>query len=157
MVSFDFTVKISNAIYQWVLDPGEGNPRGSLYKAIFSNDGTGGHGMEYCLFFLLIVSILTAAAYYFIIASNIRSATKNNYFWTYVMGFICLVIINYLGMQLILDDVNVLKSFNMVKLCLIDIAYYTVLFEIASLLMKPLSKAGDIELISLIKQFFYHQ
>ena len=152
MVSFDFTVKISNFLYQWVMDASEGNPRGSLYRAIFSNDGQGGgHGMEYCLFFLLIVSIVSAAIFYFGIASNIQNATKNNYLSTYIMGFICLAVINYVGMQLIVEDVNVLTSFNMVKVCLIDIVYYTVLFELASLLMKGLSQAGDIHLLSLFK------
>ena len=151
MLTFDFTVKISNFLYQWVMDVNEGNPRGSLYRAIFSNDGKGGHGMEYCLFFLLGVSIVTAAIYYFGISSNIQNATKKNYLATYIMGFICLAVINYVGMQLIVRDVNVLTSFNMVKVCLIDAVYYTVLFEVSSLAMKGFSKAGDIHLLSLFK------
>ena len=151
MVSFDFTVRISNFLYQWVMDASEGDPRGSLYRAIFSNDGQGGHGMEYCLFFLIIVSILTAAIFYFGIASNIQNATKKNYLATYIMGFICLAVINYVGMQLIVEDVNVLSSFNMVKVCLVDAVYYTILFELASLAMKSFSKAGDIHLLSLFR------
>lgn len=151
-MTFDFTVKLSNFLYQWVLDASEGtNPRGSLYTAIFSNDGIkGGHGMEYCFFFLVILSILTSGVFYYVIASNIQNATKKNYVITWIMGYICLVVINYVGMQLVVD-VNVLSSFNMVKLCLIDAIYYTAFFEVWSLIMKGYSKAGDIDLLSILK------
>ena len=149
MVSFDFTVKLSK-IYDWVLDVSEGDPRGSLFREIFSNDGQGGHGQEYCLWFLIIVSFLTAAIFYFGIAKNIQNATKKNYLSTYVMGYICLVAINYVGMQLIVDA-NVLTSFNMVKVCLVDILYYTILFEVASLIFKQFSDAGNIHLFNISK------
>lgn len=149
MLTFDFTVKISNFLYKWVLDKDEGNPRGSLYQAIFSNDGRNGHGMEYCLFFLLCVSIITAFIYYYVVAANIQNATKKNYFTTYIMGYICLWIINYLGLQMVVDA-NVFASFNLVKICLIDALYYSVLFGISSACMKSKSKAGDIDLFTLI-------
>ena len=150
MPTFDFTVKLSNIIYKWILDPSEGNPRGSLYKAIFSNDGNGGHGMEQCLFFLLFTSLAAAGVYYFVVASNIKQATKSNYVVTWIGGFICLLIINYLGLTVTLDA-DVFSSFNMIKLCFIDAAYYTVLFELWSLVMLPFSKAGNIHLLSLHK------
>ena len=152
MLSFEFTRRISEFLYQWVMDVSEGAPRGSLYTKIFSNDGVkGGHGMEYCLFYLVGVSLVTAAIFYFLVASSIQNATKKNYITSFVVGFVCLVVINYLATQIILPEVNVLKSFNMVKVCLVDIVYYTVAFELWSLLMKDSSKAGGLHLLTAIK------
>ena len=151
MLSFEFTRRISRFLYQWVMDVKEGNPPGTLFKEIFSNDSGGGHGMEYCLFYLVIVSLVTAAIFYYVVASNIQNATKKNYITSFVVGFVCLVVINYLATQIILPGVNVLKSFNMVKVCLVDIVYYTLAFELWSLLMKDFSKAGGLHLLTAIK------
>lgn len=147
-MSFEFTVKLSNGLYQWLLDGREEN-----YKVIFSNDGPGaGHGMEYCFFFMFGVSLITALIYYFGIASDINNATKKNYLSSWIMGFICLVAINYAGMEVILDgNASVLPSFNMVKICLIDIIYYSVLFEVFSLLFKDHSNASNIHLLTAFK------
>lgn len=147
-MSFDFTVKLSNGLYQWLLDSREEN-----YKVIFSNDGPGaGHGMEYCFFFMLGVSLITALLYYYWIASDINNATKKNYLSSWIMGFICLVAINYAGMEVILDgNASVLPSFNMVKICLIDTIYYSVLFEVFSSLFKRYSNASNIHLLTAFK------
>ena len=152
MISFDFTVRLSDGIYEWLLN--QDDPES--FTSLFSNaTPTYGHGIEYSFFFLLIASVLSAVAFYFVIANNIQAATKRNYVITWLMGYICLVVINFAGLAVLcpdgLDYIFHEQFFNMVRICFIDFFYYTIIFEIWSLLFKGASKAGDIHLLTVFK------
>lgn len=117
------------------------------YIEVFSPQG--GHGMEYCLFFLLGISLVFTLVYYFGVASNIRQATPKNYLLTMVMGYIVLVAVNYLGIATLFSN-DALTTFNLVKISLIDVVYYVVLFEVFSLIFKNMSKASGVDIISIL-------
>lgn len=149
---FDLTKSVSEFLYDWILNIDEtGDGDRNLYHEIFANDGEYcGHGMEYCLFFLLGISILAALCFYFVISRDITKATKKNYIITCVVGYICLVVTNYFGLDYLTDvDGEVFYSFNVFKVCLIDILYYAILLECWSLLMKSRSNAGNIDLLKV--------
>ena len=139
---FTLTERLSSFMYGWMMDATE-----ESYNEVLSSQG--GHGMEYCLFFLLGISLVFTLIYYFGVAADIRHATPKNYLLTMVMGYIVLAAVNYLGIATLFSN-DALASFNLVKITLIDIVYYIVLFEVFSLMFKNMSKASGVDFISIL-------
>ncbi|MBQ3243998.1 MAG: hypothetical protein IJB01_05270 [Bacteroidaceae bacterium] len=66
-----------------------------------------------------------------------------------IIGYLVLVGANYLGIASIYGN-EAIESFNLVKICLMDIFYFVVLYEIFSLVFKGFSNASWIDLISIL-------
>lgn len=140
---FNFTERLASIMYGWTMDATE-----SSFDQVFDS-ANAGYGMEYCLFFLLGVSLLSTLTFYFGISSNIRNSTPKNYLLTMIIGYLVLVGANYLGIASIYGN-EAIESFNLVKICLMDIFYFVVLYEIFSLVFKGFSNASWIDLISIL-------
>lgn len=147
---FTWSENISNAMYEWVLDPT--SETFGMYDKVFANFPNGGYGIEKCFFFMLAVGILSSAIYYFVVAASSINATKKNYIIMCVMGYIFLVFTNYIGLSFFTEGGSeVWTSLNMLKIAAVDILYYLIVFELASLLMKSFSKAPNIHLFTVFK------
>lgn len=138
---FTLTERLSSILYNWQMDASETN-----FVEVFGNEG---HGLEYCLFFLLGVPLLFTLLFYFGIAKNVNNATPKNYLLITLMGYIVLIAINYFGFAILFGN-EVLSSTNLLKVSILDAAYYIVLFELFSLAWKKMSNASNIDLISII-------
>ena len=106
-----------------------------------------GHGKEYCFYILLLVALSFALAFYFGVASKVQNATKQNYRGMYIMGYIALVILSCIGMAVFVTP-SAVKTLPMLEICLCNIFWYSVLFEVFSLLFKDLSKAQGVHLLN---------
>lgn len=140
---------ISEAIYKWVLNkrPGSG------YSELWQNGHNLGCGMAWAFLFLIIVALVAVLIYYYGISKNPESATKKNYLITCLIGYITLVVVNIVALKLITKaPVELIFSKNMLWVCVIDILYYLVLFELFSLAVKNWSNARHIDLISIFKK-----
>ncbi len=138
---FKLTERISSFLYNWQVDATENN-----FVEVFGHEG---HGLEFCLFFLLGVSLVFAIIFYLVIAKNVNNATPKNYFLMMLMGYIVLVATNYLGFATIYGN-EVISSTNLLKVSVVDILYYVVLFEAWSWVFKGMSNASNISLISIL-------
>jgi hypothetical protein len=138
---FKLTERISSFLYNWQIDATENN-----FVEIFGHEG---HGLEFCLFFLLGVSLAFALIFYFVMAKNVSNATPKNYLLMMLMGYIVLVATNYLGFATIYGN-EVLSSPNLVMISVVDLLYYVILFEAFSWTFKGMSNASNISLISIL-------
>lgn len=136
----DLAIKISEALYKWVLSA----PGHAEYHKVYDNSMTGGLGMMYTFIFLLVISICAAAIYYFVVSNtNVANATKKNYLTFYVLGLITLIVVTVVGLRLI-SGYNGPEywSDNLLKINLVNLLWYTLFFEVWSLLFKsPVSKS----------------
>lgn len=138
---FKLTERISSFLYNWQVDATEDN-----FVNVFGHEG---NGLEFCLFFLLGVSIAFALIFYFVMAKNVSNATPKNYLLMMLMGYIVLVATNYLGFATIYGN-EVLSSPNLVMISVVDLLYYVILFEVWSWTFKGMSNASNISLISIL-------
>ena len=136
--------KISNAIYQWIL-----NPDTDDYSVIYQYDD-GGKGMFWCFWILMAVSLASVLIYYFVIVKgNQDNASRKNYLTTFVLGLITLIVVNIVVLKLCQSGNECdLFTMNLLKINLIDIVYYTILFEVWSLVFKGMSEDPNRDLIS---------
>lgn len=120
-----------------------------------------------CLITLLVVSAAAAAIYYFFVASKVNSATKANYMWTYIIGYIALVIFTPLLCQLAFnqaynnpEETGIVEQFDVLAhwlkflyIGLVNLVYYTILYQIWSSVFcnMPGTKANNITLWSIIR------
>lgn len=134
----ELLIRISEILYNWVLKA----PGHKEFTQVYSNAQNGGHGMMYTLIFLLVISIVAAAMYYFVVCRSVENATKKNYWIVCGLGLLTLIIVTVVGLRLI-SGYNGPEywSDNLLKLNLINIAYYAVFFEIWSLIFMPMSKS----------------
>lgn len=140
---------ISNSIYQWILDTHSNDY--SYFQNDFANNANGHtNGMMYMLIALLLVSLIATAVYYYGVASKVANATKKNYMVVYLLGLITLIVVNFVVMATIPEMKNVFTSYNMWMINLIDVLYYTILFQLWSWLVKSTSKSPNIDLISIV-------
>ena len=139
--------KISNAIYQWILDQNAED-----YSVIYQYED-GGKGMLWCFWILLAVSLLSVLMYYFVIVKgNQDNASRKNYLITFVLGLITLIVVNIVVLKLCHDGSDVsFFTMNLLKINFIDIVYYTILFEVWSLVFKGMSEDPNRDLISCFK------
>ena len=126
--------KLSFYLYDWILE------KGGAFHQVYENNG--GRGMFWAFVFLLAVSIIAAAIFYFGVSKTIEKANKKNYWTVFLLGMLTLVIVTVVGLRLITGYAKPdFWSMNLLKLNLINIAYYLVLFEVWSLVFMPMSKA----------------
>lgn len=103
------------------------------------------HGKEYSFYFLLLLSIAFVLVYYFGVASKVQNATKQNYRGIFIMGYITLVVLSCVGMASFVSP-SAVATLPMLEICLWDILWYSVLYEVFSLLVKGWSNAQNIHL-----------
>lgn len=140
---FTLTDRVSFFLYQWT---GIVNATENNFVEVFGHEG---HGLEYCFLFLFGVSLVFTLIFYFGMATNVNNATPKNYLLTMLMGYIVLVATNYFGFATIFGN-ECISSMNLLKVSLIDILYYAILFELFSLAFKNMSNASNIDLISIL-------
>ncbi len=110
-------------------------------------------GKDWGLIFLLAISLVAVLIYFFVIAQKMKDATDTNYLTIYGLGIVlllafnCFVIPNCVTPKFPIKDI---WDLNLLYFCLIDILYYTLLFEVWSLLFRGLSKDTNRDLISTI-------
>lgn len=131
--------KLSEVVYNFVKLKGEDN------IGWFGN--MQGHGKEYCFYFLLLISLAFTLVFYFGVASKVQNATKQNYRGIYLMGYITLVVLSCIGIAAFVTPEAVM-TMPMLEICLWNILWYSVLFEVFSLLVKDFSKAQNIHLLN---------
>ncbi|MBR5105714.1 MAG: hypothetical protein IKU93_04670 [Alistipes sp.] len=113
-------------------------------------------GLDICFYIMLAVAVGAAAIYYFAIASKVNSATKSNYLWTYIFGWVVLAVFTPLIFQLhFRNDGCQVMDFLLVfvKLGLINILWYTLVYQLCSSLFCtfPWTKAKNITLLTVFK------
>ncbi len=141
---FESIDRLGGAFYGWLIDPTE-----ELWKEVFSS-AEKGHGMAWCFIFMVGTALLFTLIYYFGVDSNAKNATPKNYLMVFVMGYITLVAVNYMGLTSITGE-DVYTTFNLLKITLFDVICYTLVFELFSLLFKGASKfSTSIDLVSIL-------
>ena len=136
-----FFERISSFLYEWGIDATENN-----FVEVFGHEG---HGMEYCLYILIGISLLFPLIFYFFIAKDVNNATPKNYLLMMLMGYIVLAAVNYLVIATIFGN-ELLSSTNLFWITILDIVYYILLFELWSWVFKGMSNASNICLYSIL-------
>ena len=136
-----FFERISSFLYEWGIDATENN-----FVEVFGHEG---HGMEYCLYILIGISLLFPLIFYFFIAKDVNNATPKNYLLMMLMGYIVLAAVNYLVIATIFGN-ELLSSTNLFWITILDIVYYMLLFELWSWVFKGMSNASNICLYSIL-------
>ena len=113
-------------------------------------------GIDICFYIMLAVAVAAAAIYYFVIASKVNYATKANYLWTYIFGYVVLAVFTPLIVQGIFrnDGCQVMDFlWVFVKIGLINILWYTLVYQLCSSLFctLPWTKAKNITLFTVFK------
>lgn len=144
--------KLAKFFYGWLLNGTEG------YSTDFTEDG----GWKLCFVLMLLFAIIAAAIYYFVIATKVKSATTSNYLWTWIFGYIALFfftplvfdkwILNEGGESIWEFENNGWVVFLYIGL--VNIVYYTIVFELASNLFckSAQTKANNITLLTIFKK-----
>lgn len=141
--------RLAKIFFQWVTNTLEEQDGVNTFETYLS-DSNGGYGFSWLFLVLVIVSLLTAVIFYYGIAQSSSNATKKNYVITSLLGLITMLVLNFVVVFLFCDWSSCFSSGNMWKICAIDVAYYFILFEVWSLLVKGKSKANTIDWISII-------
>lgn len=137
--------KISAILFDWLLNSNES------YK-LYQNDNGGGYGMLCCFLVLLAISVGAAAFYYFIIAAKEKGRSRTNYVTTFILGMITLVVVNILVLKIRHEGAGYSFSFfttNLLKINIAAVVYYIALFEIWSLVFRPLSRDSWRDLLGI--------
>ena len=134
----ELAIRLSEILYKWVLAA----PGHKEYHQVYENVQGASFGMMWTFVFLLAVSIIAAAVFYFGVSRTVVNANKKNYWTVCGLGLLTLVIASVVGLRLI-SGYNGPEywSVNLLKLNLVNAAYYLVFFEIWSLVFMPMSKA----------------
>ena len=138
--------KLAKVLYGWLLDGTE------VYSTYFTYE----HGWLLCFYMLLGVALGAALIYYFGIATKVNSATKENYLWTWIFGYIVLFFFTPLVFQLMFrgQGCNIFDfTLVFVFVGLLNAIYYTLVFELCSYFFSNTSatKARNIHLFTLFK------
>lgn len=141
--------KLADVLYKWLLEEGQD------FVTYFTRPEDP-RGLNICLFIMLTVSFGAAAFYYWGVASKVNSATKANYLWTYLFGYIVLFLFTPLLFQLIFrnEGCDVMSFWIVfVKIGLINLVYYTIVYQLCSsfLCTTPWTKAKNITLFTAFK------
>lgn len=140
--TLSFGKKMSEFVYYFVKLKGDDN------IAWFGN--MQGHGKEYCFYFLLLISLAFVLVFYFGVASKVQNGTKQNYRGIYIMGYITLVVFSCIGIAAFVTP-SAVMTLPMLEICLWNILWYSILYEVFSLLFKDLSKAQGLHLLNCWK------
>jgi hypothetical protein len=118
------------------------------YTGMYQNV-QGKYGMTWGFVFMLGLSILFAAVYYFGVVSKLKNATSANYLTVFFLGMLAMLVVNAFVLPRITGFAGSVWTRNLLCYCLIDIVYYTVFYELWSLLFMPLSKDTGHHLLKL--------
>lgn len=140
---------ISVKIFDWVL-----SKEVSSYNSLY-NVGSPAHydGRDWGLIIMLLVALLAVLVYYFGVASNLKNATSANYLIVFGLSILtmlllsCFLIPNLVVPRCPIEDI---WDLNLLKFCLIDVAYYIVVYEVLSLFIMSLSRDKNRHLINTI-------
>lgn len=140
---------ISKPIYDWVLTKTSATFTG-LYNA-----GAPLHydGKDWGLIFMLVISLVAVLCYYFGVAQKLKNATSANYLLVFGLGILVLLTFNCFVIPNCVTPKFPIKriwDLNLLKFCVIDILYYTVMFEIWSLIVRGFSKDNHKDLINVL-------
>ena len=135
----ELLIRLSDLLYKWILQA----PGHKEYHLVYENVQNGGYGMMWTFVFLLVISIAAAAVYYFVVSSSVVNANKRNYFTVGLLGLFALIVATVVGLRLITgyNDSSYWRS-NLVRINLLNIVYYILLYEVWSLIMMPFSKSS---------------
>lgn len=138
----------SNWMYQWLL-----NQRGDCFKAIWKNGKNAPDGMMWTLVFVICVSLLTAFVYYVIFVKNdANNDKKKNFIMFFVIGYVALVTTTIVGLPLVISKITMAQLFTLdtLKVCLLNIAYYSLFLELWCLLLKDFVHS-NMDVLTLFK------
>lgn len=136
--------KLAKFIYGWLLEGTE------PYSTYFTNDG----GWLWCFIMMAGTALLASSFYYYVLASKVSGATKDNYIWTWIFGYIVLFFFTPLVFQLFYRD-NGCDVFDFwtlfVYIGLLNALYYTLVYELFSYMFcsTPWTKAKNIHLFTV--------
>ena len=138
--------KLAKFLYGWLLNGTE------AHSTYFTNEG----GWLLCFVMMLGIALAASAFYYFGIATKVSNATKENYLWTWIFGYIVLFFFTPLVFQLNFRSAGVsIFDFTLlfVYIGLLNAVYYTVVFQLLSSVWctTPMTKANIITLFTLFK------
>lgn len=139
---------LADLLYKWLLEDGEN------YLTYFI--GKDPRGLNVCLIIMLGVALGATAIYYFLIANKVNSATKSNYLWTYIFGYVVLCVFTPLLFQFLFknEGCNVADFWVVfLKIGAMNLFYYTIVYQLLSSFFctLPWTKAKNI---TLFKVFF---
>lgn len=124
----------------------------ATYSTFFTESG----GLKLCFILMLAVAFGAAAIYYYVVAGKVSGATKANYLWTYIFGYIVLFFFTPLLFQLShrAEDCDIWGFWTVfLYIGLVNALYYTVVYQLASMLLcnTPWTRANNITLLSIFK------
>lgn len=134
---------LSEIFYSFVM-----NTRASDYKEYFQNGHNYCNGMEYLFIALLLVPLCFCLYFYYVQAANLANGTKKNYIVIFLLGFLTLLVVNFVLLSTCAGYKNALTSGNMWKVNMIDVIYYPIMYQLYSWFAKSGSKVRNIDLIS---------
>lgn len=138
--------KLAKFLYGWLLDGTE------AHSTYFTNE----HGWYLCFIMMLGVALIATLYYYFVVATKVNKATKENYLWIWIFGYIVLFFFTPLVFQLkYRNDGCSIWDFPLlfVYIGLLNAAYYTIVFQLLSSVWctTKITKANNITLFTLFK------
>lgn len=140
---------ISKPIFDWVL-----TKTSMTYNALY-NTGAPVHydGRDWGLIFLLLVSLAAVLVYYFGVASNLKNATRANYFIVFGLGIVTLLLLNCFVIPNVITPkfpISKIWDVNLLKFCGISIVYYAIVYEFFSFVIMNLSRDKHRHLINTV-------
>lgn len=133
---------LSEKLYSFVM-----NTRASDWH-FFQNGQTYHNGLEYLFIALLVIPLCFCLYFYFVQAANLANGTKKNYMVIFLLGFLSLLVVNFVLMYKCAGHPNAITSGNMWKINMIDVIYYPVMYQLYSWFIKDASKVPNTDLIS---------
>lgn len=140
---------ISKPIYSWVLE------KSSETYANFYAVGSPQHwdGRDWGLIFLLAISLVAVLVYYFIVASQLKNANSTNYYIVYGLGIFTLILVDCCLIPNLVTPkcpIREVMDLNMLWFCCSSVLYYTVMYELFSLIFMTLSRDKHRHLIGIL-------
>ena len=134
----DFIDTIADTIFGWCLDANAAN------YGTMVNSGS----LSWVLIFLVLISLVAPLVFYYGISKVAANATKKNYILVLFVGWIVLLLANFVIVPTIVDDWSYAFDLNNIVLSLVDSGYYVVLFGIISWLVKDRSNGKYVHLLN---------
>lgn len=142
--------KISGPIFDWVL-----TKTSTTYQALYAVVSNEDHydGRDWGLIFMLLVCLAAVLVYYFGVASNLRNATRANYLIVWGLGIVTILLLNCFVIPNIITpkfSIGKIWDLNLLRFCLIDIVYYSIVYEVFSFVFMGISRDKHRHLINSI-------
>lgn len=129
---------ISKTAYNWGLFERTGEMRDSAELFLRNLGNTHLSGFSLCFLLLMSSAAIFSAVYYFMLVKpQASNDTTKNYLLISLLGLIFLWVANFVSFKLIINQ-NMFVDRNMLWVCLIDIVYYVLFFQLFSWLFKPI-------------------